>query len=259
MNNENDENAPPMRVTRAKAAAPGGHDELSEGMVKKALQSRKNGTSTVSGAAAQRKRGALGDISNMTKNEPTEGKGGKKATNTTRAALVTKTSNAGVQKVSRTNSRTALVPKDSNTKKTIVEPKRPVSGSGAPVERTNKKRSTGSSAKEEPTPASENEKPTSKLSVKVEESTQVGKKEVIEVQEISPDAVILPEDMEDVIPDLDADDLEDPLMVAEYAAEIFDYLRDIEVSTMPNPDYMDHQDHVECTWLSFPQIISKND
>ena len=250
MNNENDENAPPARVTRAKAAALGGPDELSEGMVKKALQSKKNGTSTVSGAAAQRKRGALGDISNMTKNEPTDVKGGKKSV-PARAALGSKTSNAGVQKLSRTSSsRSALGPKDVNTKKTSnAELKRPASGPGL-IDRANKKRSTGSTTsqttvRDEITPASGNESSAAKLSVKVEESTQVEKKEVIKVDEVKPDVVIMPEEMEDVVPDLDADDMEDPLMVAEYAVEIFDYLRDIEVTSMPNPDYMEHQEYIE--------------
>lgn len=34
-------------------------------------------------------------------------------------------------------------------------------------------------------------------------------------------------------------------MVSEYAHEIFDYLLTIEPSSMPNPDYMDHQDELE--------------
>ncbi|KAF8474741.1 cyclin-like protein [Kalaharituber pfeilii] len=41
--------------------------------------------------------------------------------------------------------------------------------------------------------------------------------------------------------ELDDDD-DDPLMVAEYATEIFEYLRSLEDSTMPNPDYMDAQE-----------------
>lgn len=38
------------------------------------------------------------------------------------------------------------------------------------------------------------------------------------------------------------DDDDDPLMVAEYANEIFDYLRSLEETTAPNPDYMDAQE-----------------
>ncbi|KAF8458979.1 cyclin-like protein [Terfezia claveryi] len=38
------------------------------------------------------------------------------------------------------------------------------------------------------------------------------------------------------------DDDDDPLMVAEYANEIFEYLRALEDTTAPNPDYMDAQE-----------------
>ncbi|KAK7042999.1 G2/mitotic-specific cyclin [Paramarasmius palmivorus] len=41
--------------------------------------------------------------------------------------------------------------------------------------------------------------------------------------------------------DLDADDSGDPLMVSEYVVEIFDYFREVEVATMPNPNYMANQ------------------
>lgn len=41
--------------------------------------------------------------------------------------------------------------------------------------------------------------------------------------------------------DLDADDAEDPLMVSEYVVEIFNYLREQELSTLPTPDYMVRQ------------------
>jgi len=45
--------------------------------------------------------------------------------------------------------------------------------------------------------------------------------------------------------DLDAEDLDDPLMVAEYVVEIFDYLKKLEISTQPNADYMEHQEDLE--------------
>ncbi|KAG5637176.1 hypothetical protein H0H81_005475 [Sphagnurus paluster] len=41
--------------------------------------------------------------------------------------------------------------------------------------------------------------------------------------------------------DLDADDADDPLMVSEYVNEIFGYLKQIELTTMPNPNYMESQ------------------
>lgn len=41
--------------------------------------------------------------------------------------------------------------------------------------------------------------------------------------------------------DLDAEDEGDPLMVSEYVNEIVVYLRKLELSTMPNPNYIDNQ------------------
>jgi len=41
--------------------------------------------------------------------------------------------------------------------------------------------------------------------------------------------------------DLDAVDINDPLMVSEYVQDIFQYLKHIELTTMPNPNYMESQ------------------
>ncbi|KAL5521768.1 CLB2 [Sanghuangporus sanghuang] len=41
--------------------------------------------------------------------------------------------------------------------------------------------------------------------------------------------------------DLDRDDWQDPCMVSEYTADIFNYLRHLEQLTMPNPNYMENQ------------------
>ncbi|KAJ7755384.1 g2/mitotic-specific cyclin cdc13 [Mycena maculata] len=46
--------------------------------------------------------------------------------------------------------------------------------------------------------------------------------------------------------DLDADDLDDPLMVSEYVVDIFNYLKQVELTTMPNPNYMASQ--TELAW-----------
>ena len=260
VNRENDENAAPARMTRAKTAASGGQDELSEGIVKKALQSKK---STTNVAPAQRKRPALGDLSNIGKTEPTEGKVAKKPTG--RPALASKTSNAGVQNATRTSSssRSALRPKDANTKKSSSSDlKRPASGAGT-VGRATKKRATGSSASQpievEPTVEPKVEQPKEEISVKVE------KRETIEIREEIQESIkeeteqaskhgATPQSAPDgfifdrhgnLVPDLDADDFDDPIMVAEYAVEIFDYLRQLEQTTLPNPDYMEHQAHID--------------
>ena len=236
-------------MTRAKAAALSGPGELvSEGLVKKALHSKKLANNAVNAAPAQRKRAALGDVSNLAKNDPTEGKDGKKYTG--RATLVSKAAqNGGVQKVSRsTSARSILGTKDNNKKTAAADLKRPASGSGV-MGGITKKRSTGSNASQrlakEETPASENE-PMGKKSfvVEVEKRVVAEKHEVLKIEEPAevPD---VKQALDDAVPDLDAEDYEDPLMVAEYVAEIFEYFRTLEDTTMPNPTYMDHQEHLD--------------
>lgn len=45
--------------------------------------------------------------------------------------------------------------------------------------------------------------------------------------------------------DLDVDDLDDPMMVSEYVEDIFEYLRELEIETLPNPDYMENQKELQ--------------
>ena len=253
VNNENDENAAPARVTRAKAAALGGPDELSEGMVKKALQSKKASSGTINGAAAQRKRTALADVKNITKAESSEEKAGKKAS-VGRPALGSKSTNAGVQKVSRANStRPALSSKDASKQKSASSDlKRSASDT---QERAIKKRATGSGASQmkEETPAAENQPPKKTFAVEIEQTTAGHTIETVKVQPVETRVKSEPRDTqpsvtdveEDEVFDLDSEDLGDPLMVAEYAVEIFEYLKELEMTTLPNPDYMAHQGYIE--------------
>ncbi|KAJ1787985.1 G2/mitotic-specific cyclin, partial [Coemansia sp. RSA 2399] len=46
--------------------------------------------------------------------------------------------------------------------------------------------------------------------------------------------------------DIDAEDVDDPLMVSEYISEIIDYMRDLEEKSMPDESYMSKQN--ELTW-----------
>ncbi|BGP57727.1 hypothetical protein JCM8202_002380 [Rhodotorula sphaerocarpa] len=46
--------------------------------------------------------------------------------------------------------------------------------------------------------------------------------------------------------DLDEGDEEDPLMVSTYVVEVYEYLRELELTTMPDPEYMSMQNEV--TW-----------
>jgi hypothetical protein len=61
--------------------------------------------------------------------------------------------------------------------------------------------------------------------------------DIIEEQELALD--------EEFVPDLDKEDIDDPLMVSEYVVEIFEYLKELEIATMANPDYMDSQTELE--------------
>ncbi len=240
----------------------GGPDELAGAAVKKSLATKKSSAnvSSTNAAPLQRKRAALGDVSNVTKNETVDVKDVKEAkkTLTGKAGLITKTTtqNAGVQKLSRTNSsRSILGAKDNNKKSAATDLKRPASGSGV-MSGVHKKRHTGSTASQqsvkEETPASENEPPQQKAVI-IERVTATKKEIVIEAPNKKEIVIEAPKEAEvkvaEALPqaviDLDAEDFDDPLMVAEYVVEIFDYLRVLEETTMPNPEYMDHQEHLE--------------
>lgn len=199
-------------------------------MPSKPLQSKKTATN----ANPARRRNALGDVSNVTKVGAADSK--KPAT---KAGLVSK---AGVQKTTAT--RSALASKEVNKK---VEVKRPNPGSAgqkrkalAPVVNTAKE---DASEDGEPTrkkihhaPDAENEP---KAAVKAAESS---------AKEIAP-AEFNEAPAERYIPskvdELDKEDVDDPLMVAEYANDIFEYLRELETNSVPNPQYMSHQDDIE--------------
>lgn len=202
--NENDENGPVTRMTRAKSAL---NTDGPADAVKKPLQTKR--TTTTSGA--QRPRAALGDVSNVNKVDAAEIKGAKKAV-AGKAGLTSKatTRTGGVQKLSGTNSsRTTLQPRDPNSKKAAN--KRPPK-----VER------------------GEQQEPPHKKG-KIEDETKVKEEKVVaQVTSLTPKHL-----------DLDAEDLDDPLMAAEYVVEIFDYLRDLEMTTLPNPQYIEHQPDLE--------------
>ena len=225
-------------------------------MPKKALAIKKSSTNlpNINAAPGQRKRAALGDVSNVTKNDLIESKEGKKVLGG-KAGLVSKaTQNAGVQKLSRTNSgRTVLGAKDTNKRPPTTELKRPASGSGV-MGGASKKRQTGSTgghrSGNEENADSENEPPEGKPIVsQLEEQVKVETKQEVTLEQPQEAAQPIVSEIKEAIakgvPNLDAEDFDDPLMVAEYVGEIFDYLKVLERATMPNPEYMDHQDHLE--------------
>ena len=242
--NENDENGSSTRITRAKTAALTVDD--SAGVVSKPLQSKKSALNT---SQLQRKRAALGDVSNVTKGEVAEG---KKTLGVGKPGLISKASQPiGVQKnISRTNStRSVLGTKDNNKKSSSTELKRAASGSGV-LGAIHKKRQTTSSTSSvsiKETPAEDGEPARKKIHTlesekraELEESTndsQVSQKASVEKS--------VKKELTEAILDLDAEDVDDPLMVSEYVTEIFEYLSELEVATQPHADYMDHQEDLE--------------
>lgn len=248
MTNENDENAGTTRMTRGKAAL-GGADDLSD-LPKKALQSKKS--TNALGTNGAKKRAALGDVSNVTKTEGlgAGAKGGKedKKPLATKGGLVSKAAQpTGIKKPSRGNStRSALVPKDRN-----APPKRPASGSGiaghATKKRTTADRSSKSVKEEEEPEESENVPPAhhNTAPVEAEPTKSNGAKHERAQSQLHIDEVEEPLAEGEVPDDLDKEDADDPLMVSEYVVEIFEYLKQLEITTMANPDYMDNQTELE--------------
>ncbi|MCJ1479471.1 G2/mitotic-specific cyclin [Lambiella insularis] len=247
VNDENDENNGTVRLTRAKAAALSGPDDLANaGLIKKALQTTKPAHNTLRPAPSQRRRAVLGDKShNLATKEVVDAKDTKKAT-AGKPTLISKVSqNAGVQKVSRSaSSRSVLGVKDNN-KSATAELKRPASGSGVMGVMSKKRSKMSDQSIKDETPASENEPPRKTgFAIEVEKRVQLDTTEVIKVEDHHEDVSSAKKDFEEAVLDLDADDFEDPLMVAEYVVEIFEYLKDLEQTTMPNPLYMDHQQYL---------------
>lgn len=234
--NENDENDS-TRLTRAKAAALN-VDELSM-PAKGGLQAKKTALPAKT-TAGTRKRAALGDVSNVSKTEVVDGKkpAGK-------VGLVSKAAQpAGVQKnASRPASRTALTTKET-TKKT--ELKRTGSGAGAIGTVQKRKVSTTTTIRDEP--IAEEAEPVRKKAHTLEAEKRIRADSVSAKEtkvEVESEVIQESKPLSDEIRALILEDRDDPLMVAEYATEIFEYLQRLEVQTTPNSDYMSHQDDLE--------------
>lgn len=241
---DNDENSSAARVTRAKTAGLTG-DEAT-----KATQARKTGTasSNVNAPTGQRKRAALGDVSNLAKAEMVEGKKGLVG----KVGLVSKAAQpSGVQKAStRTTSvgRTALATKDFKKNEMI---KKTGSGSST-IAAAGAKRKVSETRQPVLEDKGANENEPARKKVHAAQSQSHPKQEPVKIEEPEVEPAFEPElqfEESESLPagvqDLDAEDREDPLMVAEYAREIFEYLRDLEVKSIPNPQYMEHQDDLD--------------
>ncbi|KAK5651762.1 hypothetical protein OQA88_11724 [Cercophora sp. LCS_1] len=231
LTNENDENSTgSTRLTRAKAANLN-VDELA--MPTKGLQSKK----TAVNANPTRKRAALGDVSNVTKVDVAEG---KKAAGKT--GMVSKAAApTGIQKKTSTRA-TALAPKDQNKKP--LDRKGSGSNTIGPAKRKIEESVSNSEVKENLADG----EPARKKAYADDKKTKAEPKLKAAPREATPEPVVESTN-EHIYPpgvqDLDSEDLDDPLMVAEYATEIFEYLRDLECKSVPNPEYMEHQDDLE--------------
>ncbi|PYI24055.1 G2/mitotic-specific cyclin-B [Aspergillus violaceofuscus CBS 115571] len=241
--NENDENGPSTRLTRAKAAALSSGDAHTTAAATKkpTLQTKKAATATTTGTT--RRRAALGDVSNVGKTENGEVKEAKKPA-ATKAPLAPKNNlpTGGVQKPTKTNpARTNPGVKSDTAKKQPAEPKRPGSGSGIGGNQPRRTTTRNLQQKE----AVPEEPPLKKANVEKKEKKPVTEQARDENAQAPIDPKVLEKPTEDFVDDLDAEDLDDPLMAAEYVVEIFDYLAVLEEETLPNPDYIDHQPDLE--------------
>lgn len=221
-------------MTRSKSAAFA--DDAAP--VKKTLQSKK--TTTTTAAQPVRKRSALGDVSNVTKGDVLEG---KKVP--AKSGLVSKAAQpTGVQKsVSRTTSaatRSILGTKDANKKADLKR-----TGSGVMGGKRKTSTTSASTLVKEETPAEEDQPLRKKVHLEESENVIEDIEEIEEPAEDVEAKVSVAKGFAEGVEDLDKEDLEDPLMVAEYVVEIFEYLKELEVTTRPNADYMEHQDDLE--------------
>lgn len=235
-------------MTRAKAAALN-VDELAQ--PNKPLQSKKSGLNANVGVT--RKRAALGDVSNVTKVEVSEG---KKVTATKSTTAAKPTANRVTKSSTSTTATTARASRVPLASKEVNAAKKTTKASG-PGEIGSKRKAPSAPVSKKGTP--EASEPVRKKihTAEKEKSRRVKEKEPepapVEEPEVKDEneaeTEVEPETKGFVYPkgvkDLDSEDHDDPLMVSEYAHEIFDYLIGIEPAALPNPDYMDHQDELE--------------
>ncbi|KAH7388715.1 cyclin-like protein [Pyrenochaeta sp. MPI-SDFR-AT-0127] len=242
--NENDENAGTTRLTRAKAANLGAHESAAD-VPKKAILTKKSTTTLAANGVAGRKRAALGDVSNVTKVDAlsTGAKDGKKPAagkgQLSKAAQPTK-----IQKPSRVNStRSILEQKEKNAGSSDLK-KRPASGNGIAGQPAKKRNtSTSKPLKEEDPEEAENVEPQENIVAEEAENDDAQAKISKKTQRVEPEEVV--EEPAQQVANLDIEDVDDPLMVSEYVVEIFEYLKELEIATMANPDYMDSQNELE--------------
>ncbi|KAG6811023.1 hypothetical protein H0H92_009326 [Tricholoma furcatifolium] len=86
----------------------------------------------------------------------------------------------------------------------------------------------------------------------IEEASEYTEKEIAaEIEALADEPMADP--MGSEWADLDAADADDPVMVSEYVVEIIDYMRQAEIATMPNPNYLEFQKNL--TWEARGELI----
>ena len=211
-NTVGDENARPSRLTRAKS-----HTTAKQ--VDTHTVSVQVGKENGADARPTRKRAALNDVSNHTA-----------ATTTSTAGGVAK---KALAKTTTTTTTTApLRSKSTNT--------------NIPVPPVQKRKVIPKASQET---VAEAEPPLKKVAAAAVAPTVVITKDVRapwaheRVEPVAEEAE--PQQLQQDWDDLDAEDIEDPLMVSEYVAEIFRYLREQEIATMPDANYMSQQKELQ--------------
>ena len=195
----------------------------------------KKSSATLATTTTQTKRVALGDRSNVIKGEGV-GAGAKESKKpvAAKSAVAKAAHPTKVTKSSQTKQpRSVLAPKEKSANSSGS--KRPASGSGIAGPTKKRQLSAPNTVKEDPE-EEENIEPVE--SVK-ENTKTVVKEEPVVVAEPEP------AEQDEAIPDLDKEDIDDPLMVSEYVGEIFEYLKELEIATMANPEYMENQGELE--------------
>ena len=187
----------------------------------------------------------MGDVSNVTKGEAVEGKKAASKGLVSKANItISKASHpTGIVKknLDRTNSTRSILGAKDNNKKT--EAKRTGSGVMAGKRKTSSTSSSTLSIKE--TSVEDEEPSRKKIHLEVEKRITIEETKENEVQEDVEPKESVAAGFAEGVEDLDREDIDDPLMVAEYVVEIFEYLKKLEIATRPNANYMDHQDDLE--------------
>lgn len=165
-----------------------------------------------------------------------DGKAVKPALQTRRAAAAPGTRGALSDLSNRTSTQVAAGKKLAG--KGLVSKANPI------AQKTTARATTKVAPKEQPKRV---EKKTSSGNVGTAKKRQMSEQEKKELLDLAQEPVAAPKPDDDEVPfdDIDDEDRDDPLMVAEYATEIFEYLRDLECKSIPNPAYMTHQDELE--------------